>query len=99
MRAGAKLAEADKEKLKALNAELATLSATFNQNVLKEVAAAAVLVDTRAELAGLSEAQIAAAADAAKARGPRGQVPAALDQHQRPAPAGLPREPGRCARR
>jgi peptidyl-dipeptidase Dcp len=73
VRAGAKLAEADKEKLKALNAELATLSATFNQNVLKEVAASAVLVDTRAELAGLSEAQIGAAADAAKAEGHEGK--------------------------
>jgi peptidyl-dipeptidase Dcp len=72
VRAGATLAEADKEKLKALNAELATLQATFNQNVLKEVDASGVLVDTRAELAGLSEAQITAAADAARAAGREG---------------------------
>jgi peptidyl-dipeptidase Dcp len=73
VRAGATLSEADKEKLKALNSELATLGATFNQNVLKEVAASAVLVDTRPELTGLSEAQIVAAADAAKAAGREGK--------------------------
>jgi peptidyl-dipeptidase Dcp len=73
VRAGARLGEADKEKLKALNAELATLGATFNQNVLKEVDASAVVVDSRAELAGLSEAQIQAAADAAKAAGQDGK--------------------------
>jgi peptidyl-dipeptidase Dcp len=73
VRAGARLAEADKEKLKALNAELATLNATFNQNVLKEVDASAVLVENRAELAGLSEAQVTAAADAAKAAGQDGK--------------------------
>ena len=73
VRAGALLSDADKEKLKALNAELASLGATFNQNVLKEVDASAVLVDTRAELAGLSDAQVAAAADAAKAAGHEGK--------------------------
>ncbi len=73
VRAGAKLSEADKEKLKALNSELASLGATFNQNVLKEVDASAVLVETKAELAGLSEAQVQAAADAAKASCNEGQ--------------------------
>jgi peptidyl-dipeptidase Dcp len=73
VRAGAKLDEADKVKLKALNSELASLGATFNQNVLKEVDASAVLVESKAELAGLSEAQIQAAADAAKAAGKPGQ--------------------------
>jgi peptidyl-dipeptidase Dcp len=72
VRAGAMLPEADKEKLKALNAELASLGAAFNQNVLKEVAASAVRVDRREELRGLPEAQIAAAADAAKAAGNEG---------------------------
>jgi peptidyl-dipeptidase Dcp len=73
VRAGATLSEADKEKLKALNSQLATLQTTFNQNVLKEVDASAVLVETRAELAGLSEAQVAAAGDAAKAAGQEGK--------------------------
>ena len=73
VREGAKLKEADKQKLKALNAELASLQAAFNQNVLKEVAASSLLLDRRAELAGLTEAQIAAAANAAKAEGKEGK--------------------------
>ncbi|MBS0630599.1 MAG: M3 family metallopeptidase [Verrucomicrobia bacterium] len=73
VRAGALLSEADKAKLRALNAELAVLSTRFSQNVLKEVAASAVLVDTRAELAGLTDAQIAAMAAAAKAAGHEGK--------------------------
>jgi peptidyl-dipeptidase Dcp len=73
VRAGAKLGAAEKERLKALNSELASLQTAFNQNVLKEVAASAVLVDSRAELAGLSEAEIQAAADAAKAAGSEGK--------------------------
>ena len=73
VRGGAKLAEADKTKLKALNAELAKLSTQFSQNVLKEINAAAVIVDTREELAGLSEAAITAAAAAAKTAGHEGK--------------------------
>ena len=69
VRAGAKLSAADKEKLKAYNAELAQLQTTFSQNVLKEANASALIVDTREELAGLSDKAIAKAADIAKARG------------------------------
>jgi len=78
IRAGAKLSESDKAKLKALNAELATLSTTFSQNVLKETNASAVVVDTKAELKGLTENEIAAAAAAAKARGLQGKYVIAL---------------------
>ncbi|MBS7455628.1 M3 family metallopeptidase [Coralloluteibacterium stylophorae] len=73
VRAGAQLSEADKAKLKDLNAELATLQTQFTQNVLNEVNASAVVVDDRAELEGLSEATIKAAADTAKARGMDGK--------------------------
>ena len=73
VRAGAKLSGTDQTRLKALNAELATLQTTFAQNVLKEVNASAVLVATRAELAGLSEGQIAASATLAKTSGHEGQ--------------------------
>jgi len=68
VRAGARLSAADKEKLRGYNSELASLTTTFAQNVLKESNAAALVVDTRAELAGMSEAAIDAAAAAAKAR-------------------------------
>jgi peptidyl-dipeptidase Dcp len=73
VRSGAKLSEADKTKLKALNAELAKLSTQFSQNVLKEINDSAVIVDNRANLAGLTEAQITAAAAAAKALGQEGK--------------------------
>ena len=73
VRAGAQLSLADQAALKAKNAELATLSTQFKQNLLKETNAAAVLVDTREELAGLSDATIASAASAAKAAGHEGK--------------------------
>ena len=73
VRAGAKLSDADKTKLKALNAELATLQTTFEQNVLKEKNASSIIVNDRAELAGLSDNEIAAAAAAAKAEGKEGK--------------------------
>lgn len=73
VRAGAKLSPADKEKLKAYNAELAALQTTFSANVLKEANASALIVETREELAGMSDKAIDAAAAAAKARGLEGK--------------------------
>ncbi|MYN06058.1 dipeptidyl carboxypeptidase II [Massilia sp. FT127W] len=78
VRAGARLSAADKEKLKVLNGELATLQTAFQQNVLKEINASALVVDSRAELAGMSEAAIDAAAAAAKARSLDGKFAVAL---------------------
>jgi peptidyl-dipeptidase Dcp len=78
VRAGAKLNAADKEKLKALNGQIATLQTTFTQNVLKDTNASALVVDTREELAGMSEAAIDAAAAAAKERGQAGKFVVAL---------------------
>jgi peptidyl-dipeptidase Dcp len=73
VRAGAQLPEASKAKLRALNAELATLQTVFAQNTLKERGASAVFFDTRDELDGLSDVQITSAADAAKAAGQPGK--------------------------
>ena len=73
VRAGAKLSAADQAKLRTLNGELATLGTTFAQNTLKEVAASAVIVDTREELLGLSEGEITAASTLAKANGQEGK--------------------------
>jgi len=69
VRAGAKLSAADKEKLKAYNGKLAALQTAFAQNVLKELNASALVVDTKQALDGMSDAQIAKAASDAKARG------------------------------
>ena len=76
--AGAQLAPADKERLKAMNSQLATLATTFSQNVRKELDALAVVVDNKAELDGLSTEAIATAAAAAKARGLDGKYLLAL---------------------
>jgi peptidyl-dipeptidase Dcp len=73
VRAGARLSPADKEKLKAMNAEIASLQTKFSQNVLAERNAAAILVDTRDELAGMPDNEIAAAASAAKNAGKEGK--------------------------
>ena len=78
VRAGAQLDEAQKTQMKAINAELAQLSAKFTTDVLAEVNDSAVVVDTREELAGMSDEQIAAAAAAAKARGLEGKYLIAL---------------------
>lgn len=78
VRAGAQLSDADKERLQAINAELASLQTTFSQNVLKEVNRSAMVVDTLEELAGLSANEIAAAAEAASARGLEGKYVIAL---------------------
>jgi peptidyl-dipeptidase Dcp len=69
VRAGAKLSEPDKQKLKAYNGQLAALQTTFSQNVLKEAIASALVVDTRAELAGMTDKEIDAAAVEGKKRG------------------------------
>jgi peptidyl-dipeptidase Dcp len=56
--------------------------------VLKEANASALVVDTRAELAGLSDAEIDAAAAEAKKRGLDGKFVIVHRQHHRPAAAG-----------
>src|SRR5947199_3118860 len=67
VRAGAKLSDSDKEKLKKINAELATLQTQFEQKVLKEKNASSVVVDRKEDLAGLSDSQMATLTNAAKA--------------------------------
>jgi peptidyl-dipeptidase Dcp len=69
VRAGAQLSAADKIKLKAYNAKIAALQTQFSQNVLKEANASALVVDSRAELAGMSDKAIDAAAAETKKRG------------------------------
>ncbi len=78
VRAGANLSAADKAKLKAYNGEIASLQSNFTQNVLKEANASALVVDSRAELAGLPDAEIDAAALEAKKRGLDGKYVIAL---------------------
>jgi peptidyl-dipeptidase Dcp len=73
VRAGAQLSGTEQERLRTLNLELSALTTQFRQNVLRATREGAVVVSRRAELEGLSEAQLSAAADAAAARGLPGQ--------------------------
>jgi peptidyl-dipeptidase Dcp len=65
---GAELSETDKAQLKDLNAQIASLQAQYQEKLLAAADANAVIVSDKAELAGLSDAEIAVASDAAKAR-------------------------------
>jgi peptidyl-dipeptidase Dcp len=66
VRAGALLSEADKEILRGLNQEEAKLTTKFEDDILAETNKGAVIIDNKADLDGLSEADIAAAAERAK---------------------------------
>jgi len=70
--AGAELSAADQERLRELNAELATLSTTFQRNLLADANARALVIEDVAELAGLSEDAVAAAAENGRALGHEG---------------------------
>jgi peptidyl-dipeptidase Dcp len=78
IRAGANLSDADKETLKKLNGELASLSTQFSQNVLKGTNAAAVVVADEKQLEGLSGNAVKAAAEAARERKLEGKYVVAL---------------------
>jgi peptidyl-dipeptidase Dcp len=65
---GAKLSDADKGKLKDLNKEESTLQAQYNNKLLAAAKDGALVVDDKSKLAGLSDEDINAAAQAAKDR-------------------------------
>ncbi len=70
---GARLSDADKGKLQDLNKEESTLTTAFVNKLLASTKAGALVVDDKAKLAGLSDAEIDAAAQAAKDRGLEGK--------------------------
>ncbi|ADO69879.1 M3 family metallopeptidase [Stigmatella aurantiaca] len=73
VRSGAKLDAPSKKRLADINQRLATLYTTFSQNVLADEEGYAVILETEADLAGLSDSIRAAAAAAAEARGMKGK--------------------------
>jgi len=82
--AGANLSEADKTKLKKLNEELAGLSDTFESKLLAATKDGAFVTKDKAALAGLSDAEITAAAEAAKGRKAEGYVVPLQNTTQQP---------------
>ena len=70
---GALLVAADKEQLKAFNGKLSSLQTEFGQKLTAGTKDAALVVDSKAKLAGLDEAALASAAKAAADRGMAGK--------------------------
>jgi peptidyl-dipeptidase Dcp len=72
--AGARLSDEQKSELKKINQELASLSQTFSRKLLAATKAGAYATTDKAALAGLSDAEIKAAQEAAKGRKVEGFV-------------------------
>lgn len=70
--AGVHLNDQDKDRLRALNTQITTLDAAFGRTLLAATNAAAVTVTDAARLAGLSDDEIAAAAQSAAEHGEPG---------------------------
>jgi peptidyl-dipeptidase Dcp len=68
IKAGAQLSPEKQAQLKQMNERLSTLSTDFGQKLLAATKAGAVHITDKAALAGMSDAEIAAAAQAAKDR-------------------------------
>lgn len=76
--AGAMLTDAQRERVKAINTELSTVTTEFSQQARNAMSEQAVFFDTRAELAGLSDSDIQSAADLAAEKGQPGKFAIAL---------------------
>jgi peptidyl-dipeptidase Dcp len=68
VRRGANLDEEKKTRLKEINQEMSILTVIFGENVLKENNRFAMVIDKKEDLAGLPQAVISGAAEAAKER-------------------------------
>jgi len=86
---GANLSDKEKEELKTLNKELSSLSDAFSKKLLEATKAGGYATEDKAALAGLSDAQLAAAAQAAKGRSASGYVIPLQNTTQQPALASL----------
>jgi len=71
--AGANLSDTDKSKLRDINKRDASLEAAFQQKLVAATKAGALVLDSKAQLAGLSDDQIATAAREAQSRGLKGK--------------------------
>lgn len=73
VRAGASLNAADQARLREINKDLSLLTLKYSDNVLKEVNAFRLEIDNPADLSGLPQSVIDAAAESAKAAGLTGK--------------------------
>jgi peptidyl-dipeptidase Dcp len=97
VRAGARLAAGEKARLRELNREEATLTTEFQNRLLEANKAASISLDDAAQLDGLSEEDVASAAQLAAERGTPGQwVIGIQNTTQQPALAFLRDRALRC---
>ncbi|MGO9649572.1 MAG: peptidyl-dipeptidase Dcp [Terriglobales bacterium] len=89
VRSGANLSDADKTELKKLNEEISTSSEAFSTKLLAATKDGAYATSDKSALAGLSDAQIAAAAQAAQGRKQAGYVLPLQNTTQQPNLASL----------
>ncbi|MBS0568206.1 MAG: M3 family metallopeptidase [Proteobacteria bacterium] len=90
VRAGALLSAADQERLRGYNKELSSLSTEFRSKLLAATRAGALVADNKDELAGLDDAELAAALEAGRARMTPGKYVIPLQNTtQQPALASL----------
>jgi peptidyl-dipeptidase Dcp len=89
IRSGANLSDADKGELKKLNQEISTLSTAFSSKLLAATKDGAYATTDKRALAGLSDAQIAAAAQDAQNRHQEGYVIPLQNTTQQPDLAAL----------
>ena len=80
VRQGARLGEAERQRLKAITEELASLGVRFSQNVLKDEADYVLVLETQEDLAGLPADFRAAAAALATERGHDGKWAVSLSR-------------------
>ncbi|MGN0205914.1 MAG: M3 family metallopeptidase, partial [Muribaculaceae bacterium] len=73
VRNGALLSPEQKDSLKSINQQLATLNLNFSTNILKKTNKWELVVDNKADLSGLLASSIAVAAEEAEARGMKGK--------------------------
>ena len=71
--AGARLGPAEKQRVAAINQQLATLFTKFSQNILSDEEHNYIVLEKEADLAGLTPAFVSSAASAAAERGLRGK--------------------------
>ncbi|MBQ4798147.1 M3 family metallopeptidase [Pseudoalteromonas sp. MMG006] len=84
VKAGAKLSDAEKAKMREINSQLAELSTAFSQNILKSFKEDVIVVTDKSKLAGLSEGEIAGLAAAAKKAGKDGYMITLVNTTQQP---------------
>src|SRR5580693_6738797 len=86
---GANLSDQNKEQLKTLNKELSSLSDAFSKKLLEATKAGGYASSDKSALTGLGDAQLAAAAQAAKGRNTSGYVIPLQNTTQQPVLASL----------